>query len=96
MFKSFSPNDKLRDAVERLKILLNAETSFVVAQISKRAVKMQEIVSQSQAGMERIEQVLDVSLPPIQEAFMRLQHPCDNLRLHAPEGTIVILDTYPS
>ena len=59
MFKSLSPNDKLRDAAEQFKILLNAETSFVIAQINKRTVGTHATVVQSQAGIARIEQRFD-------------------------------------
>lgn len=83
VFKSLSPNDKLRDSAEQLKILLTAETSFLVTQINHRTIEAQNTILQaraatlhSQAGVARIEQVttqVDTHLIQIHEGVTRIE-----------------------
>jgi len=88
VFKSLSPNDKLRDAAEQLKILLTAETSFLVAQINKRTVEAQNTNLQSHATVARIEHVVDTRSIQIQEGVTRIEQRFDSLSLQRPQGII--------
>ena len=99
VFKSLSPNDKLRDAAEQLKILLTAEMSFLVAQINKRTFQAQNTNFQthatvlcSQAGIARIEHVttqVDTRSIQIQEGVTRIEQRFDRLCLQPPQGIII-------